>query len=141
MHYIEKLLRVDEKISRQEVGFIIFAATLNKYLFGKKVEFERNPTRVTIVSDRGVPLDLGVLSSGEKQLVSLFWQIIFGTKDSIVVIDEPELSLSIDWQERLLPDIVSLPRARVLFAVTHSPFIFDNAMREHTVDIALAQVK
>ena len=42
------------------------------------------------------------------------------------MIDEPELSLSIDWQRRLLPDIIRSGNCNMLLAVTHSPFIFEN---------------
>jgi predicted ATPase len=46
----------------------------------------------------------------------------------IVLIDEPELSLSIDWQKRLLTDVISAPSCEQLLAITHSPFIFENEL-------------
>ena len=48
------------------------------------------------------------------------------TKDCIILFDEPELSLSIKWQSKFLPDIMHSEKCSALIAVTHSPFIFDN---------------
>lgn len=44
----------------------------------------------------------------------------------IILIDEPELSLSIDWQRMILPDLNAGENVRQVIAITHSPFIFDN---------------
>ena len=46
--------------------------------------------------------------------------------DFLFMIDEPELSLSIFWQKLLIPDIMRSNRCSLLFAVTHSPYIFEN---------------
>ena len=71
-----------------------------------------------------------MLSSGEKQVVSLFSHIyLSGKKNYFVIIDEPELSISVLWQKRLLPDI--LKKCSGLIAVTHSPFIFDNELKRY----------
>ena len=78
-------------------------------------------------------LDLDMLSSGEKQLVALFATIYLDPQNHFVIlIDEPELSLSIYWQRKLLPDVMKSPNCDFLFAVTHSPFIFDNELQEFT---------
>ena len=78
-------------------------------------------------------LDLDMLSSGEKQLVALFATIYLDPQNHfIILIDEPELSLSIYWQRKLLPDVMKSPNCDFLFAVTHSPFIFDNELQEFT---------
>ncbi len=67
------------------------------------------------------------LSSGEKQIVSLFSKLYLESDEkSIVIIDEPELSLSIKWQQMLLPDIMRSQNCEFLLTVTHSPFIFEN---------------
>lgn len=55
--------------------------------------------------------------------------------DFIVLFDEPELSLSIYWQKKLLPDILNSKRCDFLLAVTHSPFIFENELLEYTIGL------
>ena len=79
------------------------------------------------ITDTKIPLH--VLSSGEKQIVSIFSRLFFSkAKEYFVIIDEPELSLSIEWQRLFLPDIASTPKCRSLLAITHSPFVFENQL-------------
>ena len=81
-------------------------------------------------------MQLSQLSSGEKQIVSIFSQIYLDLdKQFVVLLDEPELSLSIYWQENLLPDILASGKCMFLMAVTHSPFIFGQKLKQYTVGI------
>ena len=73
-----------------------------------------------------IPLD--ALSSGEKQMISLFARLYLYPKRKLVLIDEPELSLSLDWQRKILPDILNADLCEQVVAITHSPFIFDNEL-------------
>ncbi|OAI21841.1 hypothetical protein A1359_18995 [Methylomonas lenta] len=43
-----------------------------------------------------------VMSSGERQLLTMLYAVNKMSGNSVVLIDEPELSLHIDWQEELL---------------------------------------
>lgn len=116
---------LDEKIKN-------FVYTCNKYLNGK--QFVYNQSELTLLvclqNDEGSfdnTIELTNLSSGEKQIVSLFSKLYLeNEQDSILVIDEPELSLSMEWQKMLLPDIMRSGNCKLLLTVTHSPFIFTN---------------
>lgn len=106
-----------------------FVNTCNKYLNDK--QFYYNPSELTLEillnNHTKTPVKLTQLSSGEKQIVSLFSKLYLESKDkNIVIIDEPELSLSINWQQMLLPDIMRSQNCNFLLTVTHSPFIFEN---------------
>jgi predicted ATPase len=82
-------------------------------------------------------LELQSLSSGEKQIVSLFSHVyLSGQKSFFVVIDEPELSLSVPWQRRFLPDILRSGLCTGLIAVTHSPFIWENELEPYVRSLA-----
>ncbi|GLQ80093.1 hypothetical protein GCM10007881_36120 [Mesorhizobium huakuii] len=83
----------------------------------------------SISPDRKISLD--ALSSGEKQMISLFAKIYLYKKQKIVLIDEPELSLSIDWQKQILVDVISAPSCQQVVAITHSPFVFDNELEPY----------
>lgn len=72
------------------------------------------------------------LSSGEKQIVALFCYLYLDeSTDKLIIIDEPELSLSVDWQERILEDIVQIPTCKSLIVATQSPFVYDNSLRKY----------
>lgn len=71
-------------------------------------------------------LKLKYLSSGEKQIVTLFANLIFKVnreKFTIFIVDEPELSLHLSWQKKLVETIQKInPMMQLVFA-THSPEI------------------
>lgn len=79
---------------------------------------------------------LNQLSSGEKQIVSIFSQIYLNIDTRfLILIDEPEMSLSLFWQENFLPDLLASGKCDFLMAVTHSPFIFGEKLKQYTVGI------
>ncbi len=77
-------------------------------------------------------LDLSLLSSGEKQLVIFF---IFSliefqrNQPKILLIDEPELSLHVEWQSKLLPLIMKNREKKQIIIATHSPDIIGDYIK------------
>lgn len=63
------------------------------------------------------------LSAGEKQMLSFICYNAF-YKDSIIFIDEPELSLHVDWQRQLFPILQGQGTSNQFIIATHSPFIY-----------------
>ena len=67
-----------------------------------------------------------MLSSGEQHEVVLLFDLLFGTEEnSLIMVDEPELSLHVAWQRQMLEDLqemAELSDFRALLA-THSPQI------------------
>ena len=63
------------------------------------------------------------LSAGEKQMLSFLCYNAFSEK-TIIFIDEPELSLHVDWQGMLLPTLLKQVTGNQFFVATHSPFIY-----------------
>lgn len=76
--------------------------------------------------DDSPDLDVSKLSAGEKNLISLFYELIFkNNKNSLIFIDEPEASLHIDWQRILLENISKICEKKNIQAIvtTHSPSV------------------
>ena len=63
------------------------------------------------------------LSAGEKQLLSFLCYNTF-SENTAIFIDEPELSLHVDWQRLLLPTLLEQETGNQFFIATHSPFIY-----------------
>ena len=85
-----------------------FVNVCNKYLVNKKIKYDESTLKIHIVSDDDIilPISFDELSSGEKQIVSIFSKVYLDvTSSSLFIIDEPELSLSIEWQKTFLIDI------------------------------------
>lgn len=64
-----------------------------------------------------------LLSAGEKQMLSFICYNAF-TNDCPIFIDEPELSLHVDWQRILFPTLQSQAKKNQFIIATHSPFIY-----------------
>lgn len=83
----------------------------------------------SLATRRKIPID--ALSSGEKQMISLFSRLYLYPGKKVVLIDEPELSLSLDWQKKILVDVINAPSCMQVIAITHSPFVFDNELEPY----------
>ena len=74
----------------------------------------------------GNQIPIASLSSGEQHELVLVYQLLFEVKaNSLILIDEPEISLHINWQEKFLEDIkrISTLRRFDVIVATHSPDI------------------
>lgn len=63
------------------------------------------------------------LSAGEKQMLSFICYNAL-TENSVIFIDEPELSLHVDWQRLLFPTLLGQDKSNQFIIATHSPFIY-----------------
>ena len=136
--YLVRLRELHESQQAEERDVRQFVEICNGYLTGKRLVFDDINFELPLMQTEGEEkeLKLSMLSSGEKQIVSLFSHIyLSGIPEFFVVIDEPELSLSVPWQQRFLMDIVSSGRCSGLIAVTHSPFIYDNELDRYAHSI------
>ncbi|MGQ7776804.1 AAA family ATPase [Bacillus sp. WC2507] len=136
--FLSQLIDIYESNRKKEEAIKKFYQVCNKYLVNKEVKYNESSVEISIVDKQsGDDIQLQNLSSGEKQIVSLFTRIFLTASDNqfIVLFDEPELSLSIEWQERLLPDIVDSGMCTFLLAVTHSPFVYNNSLENYAQSI------
>jgi predicted ATP-dependent endonuclease of OLD family len=136
LHFVSMLADFARKVRGNEAKAQNFVTLVNKYLYGKSVSLSDSSYDFTVSDSDGGKIDLQDLSSGEKQVISLFSHIMLENADPFaIIIDEPELSLSVRWQEEFLPDVYSQESCKFLLAVTHSPSIIDNDMREYAIDV------
>jgi energy-coupling factor transporter ATP-binding protein EcfA2 len=106
------------------VAVSAFIDALNSFLVGKQVFFrpDRGGLRIVDVKTEDL-IDPTALSSGEKQIVLLFSDIIsLQSETHLFLIDEPELSLNPDWQRTLMPSLLKVTETSKmqLIAATHS---------------------
>lgn len=140
--FVDKLIELYNNLENQDNAIKNFIDVCNKYLVEKKYVYDEREVTLTIQHDNPKYkennntniIDVNKLSSGEKQIVSLFSKIYLEENDRFIILfDEPELSLSIFWQQKLLPDIINSNKCDLLLTVTHSPFIYEeNGLFEKT---------
>jgi hypothetical protein len=140
---IEKLIDNYNQQKKYDDRIKKFTDTCNRYLNDKQFYYNQSTLSLEIflISDskeKKGSIKLANLSSGEKQIISLFSKLCLeskGNKKNIIIIDEPELSLSLKWQKMLLPDIINTGNCDLLITVTHSPFIFENEFDNYAKEI------
>jgi len=87
---------------------------------GKEVVF--SDREILVRTAEGTDVPLASLSSGEKQLLRILVEAII-TEHNSIIIDEPELSMHIDWQHELLGGLRTLNPIAQIIVATHSPEI------------------
>lgn len=121
-----------------EIKLSIFDDLLDKLELFTNILNERRFTFKTIAISRekgfffktsnGNELELNQLSSGEQHEVVLLYELIFNVRpNTLVLIDEPEISLHVTWQKEFLSDllrIIKIQNIQVVIA-THSPSIIN----------------
>ena len=112
-----------EKI-QQDKNLTEFINICSKYLSEtKNIKLENNEVKFSL-KDTDKEISLDKFSSGEQQIISLFAYLYLTNENYFIIFDEPELSISIFWQKRLLSDIENTNKTEGLFVATHSPYIF-----------------
>jgi energy-coupling factor transporter ATP-binding protein EcfA2 len=92
----------------------------NMFIGPKRIVF--SDTRIAVEEPSGKDIGLAALSSGEKQMLSLLIQSLLAEESSLLI-DEPEISLHVDWQRRLVASMQLLNREAQYILATHSPEI------------------
>lgn len=100
----------------------IFIGLLEEFIDDKY--FEINQDGLNVRNNDNKEVGVEKLSSGEKQLIILLCEALLQRKtNSIYITDEPELSLHIEWQRKIIPSVRKLnPNSQIIVA-THSPEI------------------
>lgn len=107
-----------------EIGRLLrtFKKIINTFYKRKKIMVSLQDG-IRIYTDQNELLDFSLLSSGEKQLLLLLCNILVGTSQpSLFIIDEPEISLNVKWQRKLISSLLELVKgSKVQFVMaTHS---------------------
>ena len=96
--------------------------TLEKYTSIRL--FFDNEANIKVVKSN-TNIEFEKLSSGEKRIILLFLYVVF-SKEKIILIDEPEISLSLNYQNKFVNDIIKLSNGKKIMMATHAPYIYDD---------------
>ncbi len=101
---------------------------------GKKIIRTENEIRFSQIGETLVPYQL---SSGEKQMLAILLTVLVeDQKPYVLFMDEPEVSLHMEWQKRLIDLIVELnPNVQILLT-THSPAVVMNGWMDKVTEVS-----
>ncbi|MGV3615053.1 MAG: AAA family ATPase [Fimbriimonas sp.] len=132
---------LEQRIATQESVFQStehYLAAVNEFLIDKQITVSTADTGHDIFRlglkfpDGSILNGLQSLSSGERQILSLIFAASRMGSTEIVLIDEPEISLHVDWQRLLFNKILDQLGMRQVIACTHSPIMasgYEDQMR------------
>ena len=125
----EKLRAYDYILSKLK----LFNNMISSLDFVNKTVFYNPEKGLSIKTVDGLFLDENKLSSGEQNEIVMLYEMIFEVADnSILLVDEPEISLHVAWQNKfidMMADIASNNNIQVVVA-THSPQIIGDRWSE-----------
>jgi len=117
----------------QDIVDDLFAET------GKKIVRTENEIRFAQIGETLVPYQL---SSGEKQMLAILLTVLVeDQKPYVLFMDEPEVSLHIEWQKRLIDLIMELNPNVQIILTTHSPAVIMNGWMENVTEVDDIEVK
>lgn len=120
---------IDDHKSRIDALFrpiIDFVNRVNEFYQDSKKRLEVDAVgQLVVVRPDGTKSTIEALSSGERQILVILAQVFFGghTSKSIFLIDEPELSLHLKWQEKISDVLFTINPGLQFILATHSPEI------------------
>lgn len=109
-----------------------FLASVNYFLEDKNIAMSSaetqssgTPKLVIRFNDGSKPSNKvrHLLSSGERQILTLLYMATQMSQKQVVLIDEPEISLHVDWQRSLIKEMSKQMGHRQIIVCTHSPVI------------------
>ena len=111
-----------------------WVATVNGFFVTTQKTFTIQGNNVFFIRENGEKLLLEDLSAGEKQLLIILTHALIQDREPfILLMDEPEISLDIDWQYKLIHTIRKFNPRCQLFIATHSPGIFGDGWNDKLV--------
>lgn len=150
-------MALENRAKAQEAAFNqirVFERSVNKFFERKQLKIDIGVTepdirhaaryrhrRRTLIMLGDRRSGLSVLSSGERQILTLLFSAThMSSGDGMVLIDEPELSLNIDWQRIILSELMLQAGDRQIIVCTHAPEIaaehrdslFELSLKPHT---------
>lgn len=136
LYYLQKLVKIYDAQKPLDSKLRKFSDVCTKYLSGKKIIYDETLLTMNVYDYNDEKIDFEDLSSGEKQVISIFSKVYLDVvTPCIFIIDEPEISLSIEWQKEFLKDIFNSEKIGLMIATTHSPFIFKNEYRKFVIEL------
>jgi ABC-type lipoprotein export system ATPase subunit len=130
-----------EQLTDLRTDLQLFSSFLNERFSNKQIYLDQQ-VGIAVELASGELIRPSQLSSGEQQLLALAYELLFGSEpETVVLLDEPELSLHVAWLQGLLATFLDIGDGRRLqfLVATHSPSVLRGQPdRERSLDLSSA---
>lgn len=119
----------------------LFISLVNECFAETGKTLSNDSTKLVFLKDSAIGIYPKELSSGEKQLLIILLTVLLERgEEYILMLDEPEISMHISWQYKLIDMILQLNPNVQIVLTTHSPMIFSDGWGDkaiHMEDITI----
>lgn len=126
--YIEDAFKKLNVFDEIRTKIELFKEIVNNKFQSKIMKIDKQ-NGIKIITNNGRPINPSKLSSGEQHELVLLFELLFkNEKESLILIDEPEISLHISWQKMFLDDLLKIANISPFDAIvaTHSTYIVND---------------
>ena len=101
---------------------------------GKKIVRSENEIYFEQMGEKLLPYQL---SSGEKQILAILLTVLIeDNKPEVLFMDEPEVSMHVEWQKQLIDLILQLNPNVQIILTTHSPAVIMNGWMDRVTEVS-----
>lgn len=137
-NYRMKMLDYPEQAQAIQQNINTFFEVVNSMFAdtGKTISIPKGNNSSFVFDQDGIVIGMDQLSSGEKQLLLVLLKVfLLERKPAIVLMDEPDISLHISWQQKLIEAMRTLNDSCQIIITTHSPSMFSKGWGDKIVFI------
>lgn len=101
----------------------LFSKIINSRFLYKKITIDKDKGYY-FIDDKGDSIPVEKLSSGEQNELVMFYNMLFEcSSNNLILIDEPEISMHVEWLNNMMPDLLAISKLTGLkmLIATHSP--------------------
>lgn len=141
---LERVIRLSKEINKHQKNLKAleqekdnFLDSINRFYeqTNKKINI-KNTGKAEVIIKGHSQKDISYLSSGERQLLIILSHLYLNKdlpKSGVFIIDEPELSLHLLWQEMFVDEIIKARPDLQIILATHSPAIINDKKNKHVL--------
>ena len=132
MRELTERINSNSSITKSELDKIneqknLFIRLINECFAETGKVLSNDSTKLVFLKDKAIGIYPKDLSSGEKQLLIILLTVLLERgEEYILMLDEPEISMHISWQYKLIDMILQLNPNVQIILTTHSPMIFSD---------------
>lgn len=136
-----RVIRLSEQINTHQKHMKNLNNTKNNFLDAVNRFFNETGKELLIkdngkieISILGINRDINFLASGERQILIMLCHLYLNKelpKNGVFIVDEPELSLHLLWQEKFVDEIIKAKPDLQIILATHSPAIIQNKQEKY----------
>lgn len=135
LYYNDQLEKFNYLLPLEKKLRLLKAKITSKLKNDKAIEFSKDyGFKIFSLKSSGKEIPVNTLSSGEQHEIIMLYDLLFSQENvKLFLIDEPEISLHLDWQREYIEDLTGILGSKLdmqIVIATHAPAIIGNNLNK-----------